>query len=265
MDTSAEASKYSKSTATLIYKPTVEAYDQWAATYDTDGNFLQAIDSIEVTQTLLPALTSFLPPSPTVIDLGCGTGRTTLSLLRIPDAVILGLDNSNGMLGIARARCNETLTGLMAPAQARSVNFDVWDILSLQDGTRDIPAPTRVEPDAIVSTLVIEHIPLKVFFDACSRILQPGGLLLLTNMHSDMGSISQAGFIDPATGDKVRPTSYVHTVAEILEEAKAWTFKLLRETEERAVNEDNVARLGKRATKWMGTKAWFGMIMKKTR
>ncbi|KAL8949951.1 MAG: hypothetical protein Q9222_003983 [Ikaeria aurantiellina] len=264
MDSSVETSKHLKSTATPVYKPTVEAYDQWAATYDTDGNFLQALDSIEVTDSLLPSLINLMPSSPRIVDLGCGTGRTTLSLLRIPDAEILGLDNSMGMLNIARARCNEKYSLLLILAKARSVTFDVWDILCLQDGTNDVPASIKVAPDAIVSTLVIEHIPLKVFFDACSRILQPEGLLLLTNMHSDMGLVSQAGFVDPATGNKIRPTSYIHTVAEVLEEAKAWKFEPLQRTE-RAVSEDNVQQLGVRARKWVGTKVWFGMIFKKTR
>ncbi|KAL9011373.1 MAG: hypothetical protein Q9173_003776 [Seirophora scorigena] len=248
-----------KSDKPPIYKPTMEAYDQWAPVYDTDGNFLQALDSIMVRQ-MLPLLTRLLPPRARIVDLGCGTGRTTLELLRLPDVRIVGLDNSRGMQTIATARCSQTLETVAKEAAAAALSFDTWDML---DEAHDVPEVAK-NADAVVSTLVVEHIPLDVFFGACSRILKGGGLLLLTNMHPDMGAESQAGFTDPVSGEKVRPVSYAHTVEETADEANKWGFEVVWGSEERNVREDDLEKLGGRAKKWVGKKVWFGMIMKKT-
>ncbi|KZF23618.1 hypothetical protein L228DRAFT_246431 [Xylona heveae TC161] len=121
-----------------------EAYDQWAPTYDTMPNILVRTDNLamislreQFTSLLLSSLPSPSPslssspssacstssspptahnatqiPGPTVIDLGCGTGRCTLPLLRIPNARIMGLDISPGMLAIAESRCTAALREL---------------------------------------------------------------------------------------------------------------------------------------------------------
>ncbi|KAL8755766.1 MAG: hypothetical protein Q9184_004703 [Pyrenodesmia sp. 2 TL-2023] len=246
-----------KSDKQLIYKPTVEAYDQWAPIYDTDGNFLQFLDSIMM-RGMLPQLTGLLPPKSLIVDLGCGTGRTTLALLRLPSIRLVGLDNSRGMLDIARARCNQTLASLPKDGRVATLDFESWDML---DQAKEVPEVAK-NADALVSTLVVEHIPLDVFFGACSRILRKGGLLLLTNMHPEMGAESQAGFTDPVSGEKVRPVSYVHTIQKTLEEAKRWNFEVVWGPKERGVREEDLEKLGGRAKKWVGKKVWFGMILK---
>lgn len=40
-------------------------------------------------------------------------------------------------------------------------------------------------------------------------IMKPGAYISVTNMHAEMGTRSQAGFTDQATGVKIQPTSYV--------------------------------------------------------
>ncbi|KAL9608662.1 MAG: hypothetical protein Q9167_006529 [Letrouitia subvulpina] len=244
--------------ASAVYKPTSEAYDAWAAVYDTDGNFLQALDTLAM-RDILPQFIASLPFAPKIVDLGCGTGRTTLPLLSVPGAVIFGLDSSPGMLKIARVRCTEMWESIKGP-KAGSVKLEEWDIFSSRTGSM----PGLGSADAIVSTLVLEHIPLSDFFAACADILIPGGKLLLTNMHADMGAVSQAGFKDPKTGEKIRPVSYAHTIEEVLEEALKWGFEVVGEVEERKVRgEEDVTVLGQRARKWVGFKVWFGMIMMK--
>ncbi|KAL8644963.1 MAG: hypothetical protein Q9226_007507 [Calogaya cf. arnoldii] len=246
-----------KSEKQPIYKPTVVAYDQWAPTYDTDGNFLQFLDSIMMRE-MLPQLTGLLPPKAMIVDLGCGTGRTTLALLRLPNVRLVGLDNSRGMLDIATARCNQTLASLPKDGRVATLNFETWDML---DRANHVPEVAK-NADAVVSTLVVEHIPLDVFFEACSSMLKRGGVLLLTNMHPDMGAETQAGFTDPASGEKVRPVSYVHTIKKTVEEAKKWSFEVIWGPKKRGVREDDLEKLGGRAKKWFGKKVWFGMILR---
>ncbi|KAI4140060.1 MAG: hypothetical protein L6R39_005978 [Caloplaca ligustica] len=247
-----------EATTEPVYRPTVEAYDQWAAIYDTDGNFLQALDSVMMAQ-ILPKLLDFLPPNPNIVDLGCGTGRTTLNLLRVPGSRLLGLDNSTKMLDIARDRCSRAWDSLSKNQRAATLSFDVWDML---DEKIDMPGAAR-NADAAVSTLVVEHIPLDVFFGVCSGMVREGGVVLLTNMHSEMGAETQAGFTDPMSGEKVRPTSFVHTVEAVVEEAEKKGFEVVWGPEERRVHEEDFGKLGKRAEKWVGKKVWFGMILKK--
>ncbi|KAL2420057.1 putative methyltransferase AN0656 [Exophiala dermatitidis] len=239
----------------IQYLSTAEAYDRWAAVYDTDGNFLQALDTLEMKK-LLPCLltlleTSNLPRPWKLVDLGCGTGRNTAALLKVERAAVVGLDVSTGMLQVARNRLGES--GLDG-----SVTLEVFDLLG-QAG----PPESAKAADAVVSTLVLENIPTEIFFQHVAQILKPGGLLLLTNMHSEMGKLSQAGFTDPQTGKKIRPTSYAHTLAEVEETATKHGFEMVGQFEERAVDASMVPILGERSRKWVGVTVWFGGILQK--
>ncbi|KAK2764334.1 hypothetical protein FQN54_009027 [Arachnomyces sp. PD_36] len=247
----------------IRHMDTAEAYDRWAEVYDTDGNFLQALDTIEM-QTLLPELLSRIKStSPLkVVDLGCGTGRNTIQLINLllngpdfstKDISVVGLDVSRGMLDVARTRLNEVL-----PTSTTTIktHLETYNLL-----TQPTPPPSSQNSTAIISTLVLEHIPLQPFFAAASSMLsrQQDTYLLLTNMHSDMGAISQAGFVDPVSGEKIRPTSYAHKVRDVVEAARGEGFEVLGEVVERRVDEGLAPRLGKRAGKWVGVVVWFGV------
>jgi len=239
----------------IRYLSTAQAYDLWAAVYDTDGNFLQALDTIQM-KSLMPRTlgmlqTSQLPRPWKLVDLGCGTGRNTGALLQVEDASVVGLDVSPGMLDVARRRL-ETVG-----ANAK-LELEVFDMLQ-----QPSPPDSARSADVVVSTLVLEHVPADVFFGHVAKMLKPGGILLLTNMHSDMGRISQAGFVDPKTGEKIRPTSYAHTVAEVEAEAAKNGMQVVDKIEERAVEKSMVPLLGERSAKWLGVTVWFGGIFRK--
>lgn len=158
-----------------------------------------------------------------ITDLGCGTGRATLALisaLKDPSnsydisriffhrgngksrAIhITGLDSSEGMLGVAQARVpalftievdHTSSTASDSEQQASRLTvqtrFQLYDILAAS-GTDSLSTPSPQPADAIVCALVIEHLAsLSAFFShlVSSRLLKPGGCLLLTNMHPDM-------------------------------------------------------------------------------
>ena len=239
----------------IRYLSTAQAYDLWAAVYDTDGNFLQALDTIQM-KTLMPRTlgmlqTSQLPRPWKLVDLGCGTGRNTAALLGVQDASVVGLDVSPGMLDVARQRLGKV-------GAEGKLTLEVFDMLQ-----QSSPPESAVNADVVVSTLVIEHIPAEIFFGHVAKILKPGGILLLSNMHSEMGRISQAGFVDPKTGEKIRPTSYAHTVAQVEAEAAENGLKVVDKIEERAVEKSLVPFLGERSEKWIGVTVWFGGIFRK--
>jgi len=242
----------------IRYLPTKEAYDRWAEVYDSDGNFLQALDDLEL-KTLFPRfLESIKSPKPwRIVDLGCGTGRNTALLAGISDtAEVFALDSSSGMLEVAKSR----LAG-----SNPNLRFGIFDMLASPNTPADV-APGTV--DAIISTLVVEHIPLPTFFGHVSQLLRPGGVLLLTNMHSEMGGISQAGFVDKATGEKIRPMSYAHTVDDVVLEAQKAGLMVENNDQgtgiiERGVDQAMVDKLGLRSKKWVGVTCWFGGVFRK--
>jgi predicted TPR repeat methyltransferase len=248
-----------RSPSAVRYMDTACAYDVWAEVYDTDGNFLQALDTIEM-KTLLPAFLKQIRSAKPwkLVDLGCGTGRNTSSLLRVPGADIVGLELSPKMLEIARSRADKELDQIGKQERSRSVKLEQFDMIR-QPHSPDC----ALEADAVISTLVLEHIPLDIFFKSASQILKMGGVLLVTNMHSEMGNISQAGFVDPKTGDKVRPKSYAHTSGDVVAEARRLGFELEGGVLERRVEEASIKGLGERAKKWVGIMVWYGMTFRK--
>jgi hypothetical protein len=121
--------------------------------------------------------------------------------------------------------------------------------------------------DAVLSTLVLEHFPLNTFFGIQSHFLRPNGVLLLTNMHPEMGAKSQAGFVrvdESGNRVKVRGSSWVHSVDETVDSARIWGFEAVGEVRERAVEKDMVEALGQRAAKWIGISVWYGMALGKS-
>ncbi|KAL4879406.1 S-adenosyl-L-methionine-dependent methyltransferase [Aspergillus karnatakaensis] len=248
------------------YVGTVEAYNKWAEVYDTDGNFLQALDTIQM-KDLLPRFLSLVQSqnqtkSLKLVDLGCGTGRNTLQLVKAApeDAQIIGVDASPGMLEVAR----ETLS---SNGVGERVSLGVYDLLAEADAT--LPESLGGESaTGIISTLVLEHIPLDQFFGNAARLIKPGGFFLVTNMHAEMGGISQAGFVDVQTGKKIRPTSYAHEVKDVVTAAENFGFEVValngEKVKERKVDEAMLKDLGGRAKKWVGVMVWFGVCFKMT-
>ena len=235
------------------------AYDLWSEVYDTDGNFLQALDTIEM-RALLPNMLSRISSSPPwkIIDLGCGTARNTTRLLDIPAATVVGLDASPRMLEIARLRIDKHIAKISRESKAaQGAQLEQCNLLD----SDHVPS-CALNADALISTLVLEHIPLSAFFEKASQLLKPNGLALVTNMHSDMGAISQAGFVDPKTGGKVRTQSFVHHLDDVVAEAQRQGFEVVGEILERAVDEEMSKVLGVRARKWIGVTVWFGICFR---
>ena len=254
-------SPYGKQNST--YLPPTEAYDRWAEVYDHDSNPLQAIDDLQliaVLQEFLPLVAKkALPGRVCIIDLGCGTGRNTLKLLPLRQARIVGLDASTKMLDIARARCNERMEAIPKDIRAASIDFERFDMLD----ANALPNLVHVA-HGIICTLVLEHIAAPEFFKVVWSLLVPGGYLLLTNMHPEMGAISQAGFRDLRTGEKFQTLSYIHTIESVVEVAGRYSFEVIGEIQERAIDAENIEKLGRRAKKWIGVRCWFSVIFQKS-
>jgi SAM-dependent methyltransferase len=260
-----------KSSTTVQHIATQDAYDQWASVYDSDGNMLQAIDDVELI-TLLPVFLnqvqdSVSTPAISLLDLGCGTGRNTANLLKfsLPPgrrSTVIGLDFSRGMLEVAV----EKLRPFNGDSENSRVRLEQCDCFPTANDPKASPFPSvpgLMPVDAVISTLVLEHIPLSAYFSTLSSLLLPNGLAFITNMHSDMGAKSQAGFVNK-DGVKVRGSSFVYTVQDTMDEAKRAGFEVLSLKEREMAKEDvECGRVGDRGWKWVGTKVWYGLVLRK--
>jgi|SRR5271165_5638146 len=108
----------------------------------------------------------------TVLDLACGTGRMTLPLLRIAEAVVAADFSEQSLLRLAKkAPCTETQLGL------------VWC-----DVTQLVLTPASF--DTVISAQLLEHIPSKTqrgaLLDRVRTGLRPSGSLLITAYHYNL-------------------------------------------------------------------------------
>ena len=184
-----------------------DAYDAWAATYDSDRNLTRDLDAA-VTRATLAAL-----PRTAILELGCGTGKNTAFFagLGVP---VLALDFSPGMLARARARVS-----------GPRVTFARADL------TRPWPCASSAV-DLVAGNLVLEHIAdLDGICAEAARCLTPGGHLFVAELHPfRQYAGAQARF--QGAGGAVAVPAFVHHLTDfldaaaraglILEQAREW-------------------------------------------
>jgi predicted TPR repeat methyltransferase len=227
-----------------------------------DGNILQAVDDHEI-PLLLKQFFDCMPQNgqTKITELGCGTGRNTAKLLQLPFVELLqevhGLDLSDEMLQIARKRCGDAITAIQHGSGSAEPTFQVFDVL-----THHSPPVEAMNADGVISTLVLEHLPMSVFFVTVKKLLKKGGCLLLTNMHEEMGKRSQAGFLDVENGKKIQGVSFVYSIKDMVQEGESQGFKVVGDVKERGIDSTDIELVGERGHKWLGCKVWFGCILR---
>lgn len=146
------------------------------------------------------SLCTDLPPSPSVLDLGCGVGGQTLQLAELLDGSILAID----IQAPAIERLKETITarGLGQRIQAR-----IGDISDLQ-----LPPQSF---DLIWSEGALYNIGIAAALKICHDLLRPGGYLAFTDAvwrEENPPAEVRAGFeLDyPAMGDTDQLITTIH-------------------------------------------------------
>lgn len=169
-----------------------DAYDRWAATYDSDTNVTRDLDAIVLRASTLDF------DGRDVLELGCGTGKNTVWLAERARSVT-AIDFSPRMMSLARERVG-------GRENVRFIRHDVRDRLPCDDASVDV----------VVGNLVLEHVKdVAPVFAEAARVLRVGGQAFFCELHPErQGRGSQAQFTDTATGERVFVEAYAHTVAE---------------------------------------------------
>lgn len=205
---------------------TVSCYDRHARAYDLYQSKVVP-GYLEMIDLAAEAAHRYLPPEPLIIDLGCGTGNATLAILERMQASVFLIDGSARMVRAAEEKISRTYPKAILGTRVADLSRDDWD-----EGL-------KIETyDAIVSTLVLEHLPFDRYKEAikkCARLLKPGGWLLAAEGYSEEGSDMQEWFfqemetrrlkVDPATSGfvaRLRDDLETHYYTSKREKAEWW-------------------------------------------
>lgn len=148
---------------------TVACYDDHARTYDAYQSAVVPCYN-DMLDLVAKTCQRRLKKSPKILDLGCGTGNASIAVLkRIPARIFL-IDGSSRMTEIAREKIDLESPGSVIGHRVADLSRAGWD-----EGLG------FSEYDAIISTLVLEHLPIDCYrkvLDSCYRLLKPGGWLI---------------------------------------------------------------------------------------
>ena len=163
---------------------------------------------------------------------------------------------------------------MMSKAQQRVKQFDETRASSISWIVHDLNGNDELlinesSVDAVISTLVIEHIvSLDYFFQTISRILKKNddSWVFITAMHPNMYRAgSQAGFVDATTGQKLCGVSFDHSIQDIVQAAARVNLTLIEYLEKGVESEEHANQLGSRAKKWLGTNIHASFLFKLSR
>ena len=158
---------------------TRQAYNDWAAQYDTNLNRTRDLEARSVRATLEAQ------PFETCLEIGCGTGKNTVWLIEKARQVT-AVDLSEEMLAKARSR-------ITTP----SVTFIQADI------TADWTFGDKLY-DLVTFSLVLEHIAdLAPIFRKVAAALKPGGYVYIGELHPYKQYAGSKARFETATGTQV--------------------------------------------------------------
>jgi cyclopropane fatty-acyl-phospholipid synthase-like methyltransferase len=140
----------------------------------------------EMLDLVAEAAKRYLPKEPKIIDLGCGTGNASSAILNRISANIFLIDGSGRMVNAAAEKITRQSPYAIQGTRVANLSRNDWDA-GLGHSTFD----------AIVSTLVLEHLPFdryRAVIEKCYHLLKPGGWLLAAEGYVEEGSDMQEWF-----------------------------------------------------------------------
>jgi ubiquinone/menaquinone biosynthesis C-methylase UbiE len=182
---------------------TKQAYNIWAAQYDTNANKTRDLEGLALRISL--ASLSFNK----VLEIGCGTGKNTEWLINRA-ALITAVDLSDQML----ARAKDKIT-------SNRVQFKQADITSrwnFRDGLYDL----------VTFSLVLEHIDnLDYVFNEVSKSLNPGGYVYIGELHPFKQYSGTKARFDNEEGEQTVADCFNHNVSDFIHAGKKHGLSLV--------------------------------------
>src|SRR5688572_21426911 len=180
------------------------SYDRWAPGYDVADNATRDRAALALRAAAIELR------GRRVLEAGCGTGGNTTWLAESAASVI-GLDLSEGMLAVARAR-------LGTAPHVRLLQHDVVQPWPLLDASIDV----------VVVTLVLEHVELlEPFFEQAARVLVDAGQLHVCELHPARQMLGKRARFSAAPGGPVEHIhAFPHDVSDYVRAALAAGFSL---------------------------------------
>jgi ubiquinone/menaquinone biosynthesis C-methylase UbiE len=170
---------------------TLQAYNSWAAQYDTNNNKTRDLEG-QALQTTLAHL-SF----DCCLEIGCGTGKNTGWLLEKAKQVT-AVDLSPAML----ARAREKITS----DRVQFIQADITAAWTFTQGQYDL----------VSFSLVLEHVEnLEAIFYEATRSLNPGGHVYLGELHPFKQYCGTKARFDTPAGRQVVPC-FNHHLSDFL-------------------------------------------------
>ncbi len=181
---------------------TQQAYNAWAAQYDTNLNKTRDLEAIA----LRTVLTSI--PFKSCLEIGCGTGKNTVWLAE-KASHITAIDLSEEMLAKAKDKINSA-----------KVDFIQADI------TQDWNFRKRMY-DLVSFSLVLEHISdLDHIFKEAAASLNNGGHVYIGELHPFKQYTGTKARFETATGTQVVPC-FNHHLSDFLLAAKKYGLSIV--------------------------------------
>ena len=204
-----------------------------------------------------------------LLDLDCEAGHNTLALAhltrhwRVP-VQLEGWDRDGEKLEFAKARCKD----VQWDDTNSSVTFtrtNHWRRLQVGH-----PGLTyfRHMYEFVLSTLVMHRMPLDVFLKGIEGLLSRDSVALVTCVHPEFGVVEN-GFTgsEDEKGRVMEEVRFTHSVQEVLEAAAKCGLTVQGAVKEVKLGTEVIERLehGLRedATKWIGRKVWFGVVLRR--
>jgi ubiquinone/menaquinone biosynthesis C-methylase UbiE len=188
------------------------AYNSWAAQYDTNDNKTRDLEALALKKILHHKKFNFC------LELGCGTGKNTEWLLSICDQ-ITAIDLSNGMLEIAKNKISSD-----------KVNFIQADI------TKDWTF-AKGSYDLVTFSLMLEHIQdLNAVFQKLAKVSDTGTQVYIGELHPFKQYAGSKARFETESGTQV-VTCFNHHVTDFIQAANAYGFQLIH-LDEQFDNED---------------------------
>jgi SAM-dependent methyltransferase len=204
-----------------------------------------------------------------VLDLDCGTGHNTLTLAglthdwRVP-VQLEGWDRDGEKLEIARALCKD----VRWENTNSSVTFSHANHWRRLEIGHPVLKYFRHKYEFVLSTFVVNSMPLDVYFKGIEGLLSRDGVALVTCVHPEFGGAESC--LDINENEKHKATGglrFRYTVQEVLKVAAECGLTLQGDVNEVKLSSTMVEGLEESlrgdARKWVGRKVWFSVVLRR--